>query len=80
MDTGTGASTLYCATARGGIHVLEIHNPVMGTNGYPTYVVLDTPGIASGVGLRPRGAGAADDQLLVGDSRCGVRLYGRFGQ
>lgn len=80
VDPATGSNTLYCATARGGIHVLEIQNVVAGTVGYPTYTVIDTPGVATGLALRMRGLGSMDDQLLVGDSRAGVRLYRRMGQ
>lgn len=80
VDVVIEGDALYAATARGGVHVLEINPPVAGAAGYPTYAVLDTPGIATGMALRSRLPGPMDDQLYVGDSRCGVRLYARTGQ
>lgn len=63
---------LYCALARIGVAIVDISNPVS-----PQLVdVMDTPGLALGLSLRSvqTGTGTAT-QLVVGDTRCGVRIY-----
>lgn len=64
----------YCALARAGVAVVDISNPVVPV----LLTVLDTPGLAQGIALRQDANG--QHQMLVGDSRAGMRLYGRPGQ
>jgi hypothetical protein len=60
---------LYCALGRAGVAVVDVSNPLA-----PTLVsVLDTPGLVLGVTIRKLQNG--DEQLVVGDSRCGIRVY-----
>ncbi len=70
---------LYCAVGRGGIHVLDIHSIVPGATQLPTYAVVDSAGMCTGIAQRLRGPGLWDDQLVVGDSRGGLLLLGRAG-
>jgi len=63
---------LYCALGRQGIGVVDISNPLA-----PVLLdVMDTPGLALGLTRRivstPQGQ---RNQLIVGDSRCGIRVY-----
>jgi len=68
---------LYCALARGGVAVLDISRPSGAPLNIQPFVILDTPGLAQGVAFRGTGVSR---QLIVGDSRAGLRLYGRSAQ
>jgi hypothetical protein len=74
---------LYCATARGGVHLLEIGSIPAASQtplNLPTFAFLDTPGLATGVTVRfTDPLDRLKDQLLVGDNRCGLRIYSRLG-
>jgi len=65
---------LYCALARGGVAVRDISRPMGAALNLQQLVILETPGLAQGVAFRGAGSGR---QMLVGDSRAGMRLYGR---
>jgi hypothetical protein len=59
---------LYVALARLGLGILDISQPTR-----PQLIaVLDTPGLAMGLSQRTVPGGV---QLIVGDSRCGIRVY-----
>jgi hypothetical protein len=64
----------YLALSRSGVGVVDISDPLTPT----LVVVLDTPGLAQGLALRRDSLDRP--QLLVGDSRAGIRLYGRPGE
>ena len=66
----------YVALAKGGVAILDLSvDPALAS---PTLVdVMDTPGVAVGVTFR-RILGVAT-HLVVGDTRCGMRLYGKSG-
>lgn len=67
LDTDT--NYLYCALSRAGVGIVDVSNPSS-----PTLVaVIDTPGLALGVTIRKLESG--DKVLVVGDSRCGLRVY-----
>lgn len=69
----------YCALGRAGVAVVQIQDTVTSAYMTPLVVcVLETPGIA--VGLAQRVDENGNDQLLVGDERCGIRLYARPGE
>jgi len=76
------ANNLYCATVRDGVHLLEIGPAIpTGPGPLPTFARLDTPGMATGIAFRrPDLLNRHADQMLVGDSRAGLRLYCRIGQ
>jgi hypothetical protein len=60
---------LYCALARAGVAIVNIadpQNPVLCD-------IMDTPGLALGLTFRTLPSGAR--QMIVGDSRCGIRVY-----
>ncbi|MCY2959126.1 MAG: hypothetical protein NTY35_03090 [Planctomycetota bacterium] len=81
-DLEIDQGVLYCATSRAGIYLLEIGSiPVASlTAGFPTYAFLDTPGVATGITFRRADPPNTQlDQMLVGDNRCGLRLYSRIG-
>jgi len=61
----------YCALGRGGIGIVSLFNPASPV----LYKILDTPGVAAGIVFRPDGLN--DVQMVVGDARAGMRLYGR---
>ncbi|MBI5364459.1 MAG: hypothetical protein HZA53_14875 [Planctomycetes bacterium] len=63
----------YCALARAGLGVVDISNPLEPQ----VQLILDTPGLALGLAVRSKPGG--EKQLVVGDSVCGVRIYGRTG-
>ncbi len=73
LDLEIDGDELYCALGRAGIAVLDISRPG-GAFNLTLLAHLDTPGMAQGLASRGTGAGK---QLLVGDSRSGMRLYGR---
>lgn len=73
LDLEIDGDELYCAMGRAGIAVLDISRN-LGTFQLAPLACLDTPGMAQGLALRGAGSGR---QLLVGDSRSGMRLYGR---
>lgn len=70
---GTGGDELCCALGRARVATLDISRN-LGTFNLIPIACLDTPGMAQGLALRGAGSGR---QLLVGDSRSGMRLYGR---
>ncbi|MBL8861265.1 MAG: hypothetical protein JNK02_04555, partial [Planctomycetes bacterium] len=79
---------LYCATVRDGVQLLEIGPgmpslsapPQAPAEGLPVYGVLDTAGMATGLALRrPSALNRQMDQLLVGDNRAGLLVFGRTG-
>jgi hypothetical protein len=60
---------LYCALGRAGVAIVDVSDPLN-----PVLIeILDTPGLALGVTIRKLPNG--DKQLVVGDSRCGIRVY-----
>lgn len=63
---------LYCALGRNGIGVINISLPIS-----PALVdVIDTPGLALGISTRSVSTShGLETQLVVGDSRCGIRVY-----
>lgn len=64
----------YCALGRGGVGIVDISDPLA-----PFLAcVIDTPGVAIGLAIRVDSAG--HHQLVVGDTRCGLRLYGKTGE
>jgi hypothetical protein len=59
---------LYVALARLGVGILSLADPAN-----PQLLdIMDTPGLALGLSQRTVAAGT---QLIVGDSRCGIRVY-----
>ena len=74
IDLEIDGNTAYCAIARGGLAIVDVSVPTAPQ----LSAVLDTPGIALGVAVRTNEAG--ERQLVLGDSRCGVRLYRRPGE
>ncbi len=75
LDLELDGNDLYLALGRGGIAVLDVSRPG-GVLDLSLRACIDTPGLAQGLALRGTGAGR---QLIVGDSRAGMRLYGRTG-
>jgi hypothetical protein len=74
VDVVVDRGHAYCAVGRAGVAIVDIASALS-----PQLVLmLDTPGLALGVEVRADEQGR--EQLLVGDSRCGVHLYGRPGQ
>lgn len=72
IDLAVDGNFLYCALGRGGMGIVDITNPLSPF----LCAVLDTPGLVLGLGLRTVGTPTNPvKQLIVGDSRCGVRLY-----
>ncbi len=80
-DVEIDQGILYCATVRGGVHLLEIHAPPpVDAQELPTFGFLDTPGVATGIVIRhTEPLNPLTDQMLVGDNRCGLRIYSRIG-
>ncbi|MBI5362664.1 MAG: hypothetical protein HZA53_05760 [Planctomycetes bacterium] len=72
LDIEIDGDWAYCALGRGGVAVFNISDPTVASL-HPT-VILDTPGLALGLAFRVDAAG--NKQLIVGDSLCGMRLYG----
>lgn len=70
IDLALDGDFLYCALARGGVGIVDVSNPA----GPFLAAVLDTPGLVMGLAIRTAGS-PPEKQLVVGDSRCGVRLY-----
>ncbi len=64
----------YVAMARGGVGLFDITTPASAS----LVAVMDTPGLAMGIAFRTDSNGHR--QMLVADSRCGIRLYGRHGE
>lgn len=74
VDIAIEGDYAYCALSRAGVGVVDISNPFN-----PVLItVLDTPGLAQGLALRRDSLNRP--QLLVGDSRAGIRLYGIPGE
>jgi hypothetical protein len=65
----TQGNYLYCALGRAGVAVLDVSQP----SAPQLCKVLDTPGLA--LGLTFRTLAGNHTQMVVGDSRCGIRLY-----
>jgi len=63
---------LYCALGRHGVGIVDISDP-----GNPQLIdVMDTPGLALGLSQRSVLVGTVwEVQLIVGDSRGGLRIY-----
>lgn len=79
IETESGAPIVILANARRGIAVLEVDTSVATPAGIELREAegspIDTPGITSGlVSFRHNGVA----WFAVGDSRCGIRLYGRL--
>jgi hypothetical protein len=70
-DLAIDGNYLYCALGRAGVGVVDIANPT----DPELCAVIDTPGLALGLVTRTvTVAGQPVTQLIVGDSRCGVRV------
>jgi hypothetical protein len=65
----TQPNYLYCALSRTGVGVVNITDP---TNPQ-LCTILDTPGLALGLSFRMLAGN--HEQMIVGDSRCGIRVY-----
>ena len=74
VDIEIDGDVLYCALARAGVALIDISRPMGAPLNLQPLVILETPGLAQGVAFRSTGAGR---QIVVGDSRAGMRLYGR---
>jgi hypothetical protein len=68
VDLAIDGNYLYCALARTGVGVVDITDP----ENPMVCDILDTPGVVEALTVRPLATG---HQLIVGDSRCGVRVY-----
>lgn len=72
IDMELEGNYLYCALGRVGVGIVDVTlagSPVL-------CAVLDTPGLAMGITLRTvMDATGSHRQMIVGDSRCGVRVY-----
>ena len=68
VDVETEGSYLYCALSRAGVGIVDISDP----ENPELCCVLDTPGLALGISFRTV---SGQRQLIVGDSRCGIRVY-----
>jgi hypothetical protein len=67
---------LYCALARGGVGIVDISEQPTSSTPPPIVAVLDTPGLDLGLTFRTFTAGQQSvTQMIVGDSRCGIRVY-----
>jgi hypothetical protein len=74
LDTTTLPAELYPQNVIDWIEMSDVpSNPTSIT----LVALLDTPGMAQGIELR---GAVADRQLCIGDSRSGMRLYGRSGE
>lgn len=73
-DVEVDGNFAYCALGRGGVGVVDITVPTQPQ----LSAIIDTPGVAVGVAIRIDAAG--HHQLVVGDTRCGLRLYGKPGE
>jgi hypothetical protein len=73
LDIEIDGDVLYCALGRAGVAWIDISRPEGSLNLTPL-AAMETPGLAQGLAFRGEGEGR---QLLVGDSRSGLRLYGR---
>ncbi len=71
VDVEIDGEDAYCALGRGGIAILDLFDPASPM----LHTLLDTPGVAQGIVFRPDGLN--DVQMVVGDARAGMRLYGR---
>jgi hypothetical protein len=73
IDLELDGDLLYCALGRAGLGIVDVSLPED-----PVLVYLiDTPGLVEGLARRTING---KDQLVVGDTRCGMRLYGRPGE
>lgn len=73
IDLELDGDLLYCALGRAGLGVVDIGNPTD-----PVLIhLIDTPGLVEGIAKRRINN---RDQFVVGDTRCGMRLYGRVGE
>ena len=75
LDCEIDGNYAYCALGRAGIGIVDISSVA----GAYVLAIIDTPGMALGITLRTE-LPSMNRQMLVGDSRCGVRLYGRLGE
>ncbi len=79
VDAESGPPIVILANARRGIAVLEVDTSVANAAGIELREApespIDTPGITSGL-VSFRHAGVT--WVAVGDSRCGIRMYGRL--
>ena len=73
LDIEIDGDVLYCALGRAGVAWIDISRPAGALN-MALLASLETPGLAQGLAFRGEGE---TRQLLVGDSRAGLRLYGR---
>jgi len=72
LDLVVDGDYLYCALARGGVGIVNVSDPLQPV----LEVVLDTPGLVLGLAIRTVNTPSGPvKQLLVGDSRCGLRIY-----
>jgi len=71
VDIEIDGEDAYCALGRGGIGIVDLSIPASPM----LHTILDTPGVAQGIVFRPDGLN--DVQMVVGDARAGMRLYGR---
>jgi len=73
VDIEIEGNYAYCALTRGGVGIVDITDPTAPT----IHKVIDTPGIVQGIAFHRPSAGVV--QMVVGDSRAGLRLYGASG-
>jgi hypothetical protein len=72
LDLELDGNYLYCALGRAGVGVVDISNWKT-----PTLCkIVDTPGVVEGIAARTVGT-PPRKQMIVSDSRCGVRIYGQ---
>ena len=72
IDLELDGDWLYCALGRAGLGIVDVSQPP--TTSPPVLcAVLDTPGLALGIAIRTLAGG--QKQVVVGDSRGGVRVY-----
>jgi hypothetical protein len=74
IDLELDGNYLYCSLGRIGIGIVDVTTPPSPS----LSAVIDTPGIAEGLAMRKDEFN--HDQLVVGDTRGGMRLYGRPGE
>jgi hypothetical protein len=68
IDMEIVGNFLYCSLGRLGVGIFNLADPA-----HPQLIgVIDTPGIVTGLSTRTVGSVT---QLIVGDSRCGIRVY-----
>jgi hypothetical protein len=74
VDVEIQGDYLYCALGRAGVGVVGA-NPNDTAHWMKLVYCLDTPGVAFGLSIRSDPVTPTTKQLIVGDSRCGVRVY-----